>query len=367
MKNKRLSETRQEIIFITKEVVIKWNSRSMAHYINLGYRYTRMHDEFICQTEHLSNGSNVNVVVKCPICSKQRSAVYGTIVRMGHSLCISCSQINDISGMVFGRLTVENLDRNHNTGGNAHWICRCKCGETKSVNANSLVRGITTSCGCYLREINSGENCNFWTGGLTDTICDYCGNSYKVHSQDKTKFCSTKCRGKWQSENLVGEKALRWKGGPVSIRCAWCGEKYKRNKSQLSNHNFCSRECYYKWMSENMVGEAHPNWNPEITDQERYIKRNYLEIKQWAQDILKRDNYTCQICGSKNDLEAHHLLSYAYYPESSLDIDNGITMCKDDHVEFHSWMGGTQVPCTPADLDRWLYETDLAVGENIAH
>ena len=66
---------------------------------------------------------------------------------------------------------------------------------------------------------------------------------------------------------------------------------------------------------------------------------NSLEYKsalyQWAKSVKKRDNHTCQNCGSKQNLHAHHIKTKKEYPKLSLDIDNGITKCERCHVEIH--------------------------------
>jgi len=54
----------------------------------------------------------------------------------------------DLTGHVYGRLTVLELDRN-NSGAYRKWICICVCGNTVSVSGNSMRRGLTTSCGCF--------------------------------------------------------------------------------------------------------------------------------------------------------------------------------------------------------------------------
>jgi hypothetical protein len=61
--------------------------------------------------------------------------------------------LRDLTGQVFGRLTVlRRASTNHSTG-NANWIVRCLCGVEKSVRSCHLLHGRTVSCGCYNLDI----------------------------------------------------------------------------------------------------------------------------------------------------------------------------------------------------------------------
>lgn len=52
----------------------------------------------------------------------------------------------DLSGLVFHRLTV--VERDAERKSRPHWVCRCECGEVRSVAACELKAGKTKSCGC---------------------------------------------------------------------------------------------------------------------------------------------------------------------------------------------------------------------------
>ena len=57
------------------------------------------------------------------------------------------------------------------------------------------------------------------------------------------------------------------------------------------------------------------------------------EGKNFREKVLKRDGYTCQICGSRENLEAHHII-----PKSrggTNIVENGITLCKECHKAVH--------------------------------
>lgn len=67
------------------------------------------------------------------------------------------SEIIDLQGQRFGRFVVKStLAEKLNT--NTPWLCLCECGKEKLVNAKSLLKGATQSCGCYHRQRASEAN-----------------------------------------------------------------------------------------------------------------------------------------------------------------------------------------------------------------
>lgn len=74
------------------------------------------------------------------------------------------STIVDLTGKRFGRLVVLRLEE---TRGNKHrtnavWRCRCDCGKEKVAYSMNLLRGNTSSCGCYSREVHSQMLRDMW-------------------------------------------------------------------------------------------------------------------------------------------------------------------------------------------------------------
>lgn len=68
-------------------------------------------------------------------------------------------------------------------------------------------------------------------------------------------------------------------------------------------------------------------------------KDDYGYIK-WAQEVKKRDHYTCQICGRKGiALQSHHMNAWASYPALRYDVSNGVTLCLDCHERLHDTYG----------------------------
>lgn len=53
--------------------------------------------------------------------------------------------------------------------------------------------------------------------------------------------------------------------------------------------------------------------------------------KAWADEIKKRDNYKCAVCGNTKTLNSHHILPKHGYKEYRHDLKNGITLCVTCH------------------------------------
>ena len=101
-------------------------------------------------------------------------------------------------------------------------------------------------------------------------------------------------------------------------------------------------ETTKKKMSEShkkFTGEKNPAWKGGITPINALI-RSSLVFDLWREAVFTRDNWTCQkyhIKGGK--LCAHHIQNFAEYPELRFAIDNGITLSKKAHKEFHHKYG----------------------------
>ena len=71
--------------------------------------------------------------------------------------------------------------------------------------------------------------------------------------------------------------------------------------------------------------------------EERTAIRNSVQYSLWRKAVYERDHYTCQNCGKVGGrLNAHHIKSFARYPDLRLDVSNGITLCEKCHKLAHN-------------------------------
>jgi len=98
----------------------------------------------------------------------------------------------------------------------------------------------------------------------------------------------------------------------------------------LKRLRFCSDECKALGLS----GAGAPNWQGGKTD-ESTKQRHSFEAGMWRYLVLHRDELQCQICGTRENLHAHHIKSWSQYPDLRFDLENGITLCIDCHETTH--------------------------------
>jgi 5-methylcytosine-specific restriction endonuclease McrA len=98
-------------------------------------------------------------------------------------------------------------------------------------------------------------------------------------------------------------------------------------------------EMVKKLISQKNTGKNNYHWKGGVS---RAYKTGYysVEYKKWREAVMKRDNFTCQKCGKKRCyLTAHHIRSFAKYPELRYERANGITLCEKCHEKTDNYKG----------------------------
>lgn len=70
---------------------------------------------------------------------------------------------------------------------------------------------------------------------------------------------------------------------------------------------------------------------------ERANEWSSKKYQRWRIRVFERDQFSCQTCGSKERLHAHHIAPYKKCVEKRYDIDNGQTLC----IICHTRLEGT--------------------------
>lgn len=112
-------------------------------------------------THRVGTDNGGNAMWSCVCDCGGTATVRGSHLRGGRVTCCGgkgrgCKRVlrADITGKVFGRLTVVRRNGYKVRPGQRRqlWECRCECGEIMTTVAIRLRNGTTVSCGCYNRE-----------------------------------------------------------------------------------------------------------------------------------------------------------------------------------------------------------------------
>lgn len=78
-------------------------------------------------------------------------------------------KLEDLTGKVFGRLTVKCLLPYRNASQSRLWECICECGNVRELPTSRLNGGKTNSCGCLAKELAAKRNKALAKHGLSYT------------------------------------------------------------------------------------------------------------------------------------------------------------------------------------------------------
>ena len=82
-------------------------------------------------------------------------------------------------------------------------------------------------------------------------------------------------------------------------------------------------------------GARNVNWKGGVSGVHRTI-RSSEQYQSWRRDVFVRDQFTCQQCGHRFiNMVAHHLKSFADYPDLRFILTNGLTLCRSCHCKLH--------------------------------
>ena len=124
-------------------------------------------------------------------------------------------------------------------------------------------------------------------------------------------------------------------------------KRYEKNKSKIKKHD---AERYKKNKEKN--NKYSIMWAKKNPEKMHIIQLRYLQkisdvldmssyeykwaLLSWSKTVKKLDNHMCKLCDSKENLNSHHLYPKSEFPKLSLEVDNGITLCKKCHIEIHN-------------------------------
>lgn len=139
----------------------------------------------------------------------------------------------NLVGQKFGRWTVVERETNRSR---PYWRCECECGESRAVSQQSLLRGLSASCGCFRSEKAKQK--------LIDMIGLRFGSLVVISrsSHRSGKHVTWECACDCGNKSVVSGTKLR-SGHTKSCGCAKVAEIVKRSLT----HGKCMTPEYRVW------------------------------------------------------------------------------------------------------------------------
>ena len=135
-----------------------------------------------------------------------------------------------------------------------------------------------------------------------------------------------------------------WKGGLP--KCIDCGKELKNRyakrcldcdiKKRIGSKRTIKTR---KLLSKLKKGTNCNFWKGGISKENEIIRKG-IEIHLWREAVFARDNWICQKCKIRGgEIHPHHIYNFSDYKKLRTSIENGITLCKKCHQEFHKKYG----------------------------
>lgn len=117
----------------------------------------------------------------------------------------------------------------------------------------------------------------------------------------------------------------------AQIMCPECGVEFYARADRADARRFCSTNCRGEWESRNLCGEDSPVWKGGEVDYGS-------EWPEQREAVLERDSRTCQDCGANDSetgrqIEVHHKVPVRAFESLSEAhrLDNLVTLCSTCH------------------------------------
>ncbi len=321
-------------LILPQKIKIKWSTTSKQHYIDLGYRYTKIGDLFEVNVEDLSKGSSNIIRIKCDYCDnivnmewKQYLSLKGDTYCCPECLKHKKKTRDENGNLIFIEIPYRNRK----------WLY------DEYITKNREAKDISKECGINQRTLRE------WISIFR------LNNKYKEKTKELTKeIIEDLYFEQHKTSEEIGDmygisgntviNLMRSYGFDIPSRSELLSTYYNKKggydkvrEAQSTMENRIKSSCRQR-------GIAIEDFDGFATT-EQHIARNNTYYKEWVRKVFQRDNYTCQCCGKRGGrLNAHHLYNFAEYENLRYDVENGITFCEECHLvnypnSFHSIYG----------------------------
>lgn len=201
----------------------------------------------------------------------------------------------------------------------------------------------------------------------------------KYYLDNKERISSQKCcynkgfakYGTYSPQLSIDDAASRGANGELLVSCTYCGKVFLptvgavrtraealKGQTEGECRLYCSEACKQACPSY----KRSKHWKFQKIATSREVSAQFRHL------VLKRDNWTCQRCGSgvEAELHVHHIEGATQQPGIANDLENGITLCKACHKFVHSQKGCKyrELRCHKSDILNVISCVSLGLKKN---
>jgi hypothetical protein len=222
--------------------------------------------------------------------------------------------LKDMTGSVFGALTVTERERNLSDG-TAVWRCVCECGEVRVIPGNSLRAGRNKSCGCLSPRFTSERTkkhgmslsrvYGIWLGMIARCSDSSVGKTRRLYYDKGIRVCE-----RWMKfENFLEDMGVPKKHQSIDRRdgkkgyelenCRWADRKTQANNTSsnliitFSGVSLTASEWSDKTgiKANTIVYRVRRGWSAE-----RALEKNPTNVRTKRKEERARP---CEVCGTE--------------------------------------------------------------------
>lgn len=145
---------------------------------------------------------------------------------------------------------------------------------------------------------------------------------------------------------VIDDGAICGENGILYVACTFCKKLYAPSRQEVSNRiaslkTNSGSECRFYCCK--LCKQSCPIFASRIDPVEKVTRKS--NNPKWRNAVLDRADRTCELCGSKEKLEAHHILAKSRHKNEEVNVENGVCLCCSCHLKIHRQKG-----CSFSDL-----------------
>ena len=214
----------------------------------------------------------------------------------------------DLTGQTHGRLTVIRK-ANH---GRTQWVCRCECGNIKTMCASDFFR--YQSCGCLEKENKRNLGRHSITHGMTETILykKYCGMKERCHNPNYLYYHRYGGRGikvckEWK-ESFEAFAKWAYENGYDDSKTG-----YEQTLDRIDNDkDYCPENCRWATQKEqvkNRSNSTHIIYNGEDLNCTEFARKYNIDSEAFVRRRHRKGQSPEQIITDWNALQSGNYIT----------------------------------------------------------